>query len=351
MRLSKVPIAMALGGVVLSMTLAACGSDTAAKASNDDTKVTGSGTADPGSRKIGVLAATFQSELLQETSDHVTDTAKKLGWSTDPIDGGSTPEGFKAGMQKLLGEKVDAIFTISVEADPITKELEQAKAAGIPVYAITVNVCEQSAPQYTAVLADDGVEFGKKAADFIADKFPGQQVFQDNVSAVCSAQQFYDASKSEFGAKDVTVAGQFDADLADLQNSYIKGSQGLAQSNPKVKLVLTTADFAPPLYAAAFQQINRPDITVVSRYAVKSTLGIIESGANNIALAPNANDHVFEAFDRLLKHWVGKEDLDTTSDIHLSDLTVVDKGHPYTDPWSGDLKAQLTTWAADYKLP
>jgi ABC-type sugar transport system substrate-binding protein len=203
------------------------------------------------------------------------------------------------------------------------------------------------------VVGESTPALGKKAADVIAQRFPKEKVLAEDVSPVYAAHAFHTVAIKDLTKDGVEVAGTFDVDLTDLVNSMAKGAASLAQAHPDAKVYLSCCDFGPPILATAFQQINRNDITVVSRSDDPSTLKLLKAGQSNIVLVPDLDQHIFKVMSRLLAHFAGGKALDTSDDVSSTPTKIIDKSNNKGDvvyPFQAELNKQLAAWGKTYKL-
>jgi ABC-type sugar transport system substrate-binding protein len=303
-------------------------------------------------RTIGIIGNTFTSEILKRLADDEKATVEAVGWKAIVVDGQATPDGWNSGFDSLIAKKVDAILVGAIEAAPIQKQLDRAKQAGIPVFATALDVFPDSA-KHMIVVGESTPALGKKAADLIAQRFPQDQVLAEDVSPVWAAHAFHTVAVKDLTNDGVKVAGTFDVDLTDLVNSMAKGAAALAQAHPAAKVYLSCCDFGPPILATAFQQINRNDITVVSRSDDPSTLKLLKAGQSNVVLVPDLDQHVFKVVGRLLEHFASGKPLDTADDVTSTTTKIIDKTNNTGDvvfPFQPELSKELSAWGKTYKL-
>ena len=358
----KRPFGKALVCLLLAPSLVAAGCGSSSKSSSSSGASTPSvatapstpstGTIPVGHRTIGIIGNTFTSEILKRLANDEKATVQALGWKAIVIDGQATPQGWNAGLDTLIANKVDAILVGAIEAAPIQAELQKAKQAGIPVFSAGLDTFPDTA-KHEIVVGESSVALGHEAAALIKQRFPTAKVLAEDVSPVYAAHAFHTTALADLAKDGIPVVGTFDVDLADLVNSMAKGAAALAQAHPDAKVYLSCCDFGPPILATAFQQINRNDITVVSRSDDPSTLKLLAAGQSNVVLVPDIDQHIFKVMTRLLAHFAGGKPLDTSNDVSSTTTKTIDKSNNHGElvfPFPPELSKQLAIWGKTYKL-
>lgn len=130
---------IAATAVMVSLVLAACGSDSSSSDTSDsgssgDTSSSSGNTSTGGT--IGVMQLVQSDEAGRRLSDAVEMKAEELGYETTLIDANYDPSKELAGMDTLINQKVAAIVTVSADTELLKAKLRDAEAAGIPVIAV-----------------------------------------------------------------------------------------------------------------------------------------------------------------------------------------------------------------------
>lgn len=75
-------------------------------------------------------------------------------------------------VESLINQKVDAIIIVPVQADSLQPQLQQAKDAGIPVFAVNTTLSNEEL--ITAAVLPDDVKAGEQEMQMMADKLGGK---------------------------------------------------------------------------------------------------------------------------------------------------------------------------------
>ncbi|HEU0019513.1 MAG TPA: substrate-binding domain-containing protein [Thermoleophilaceae bacterium] len=347
---------LAVLAAIAALTVVACGDD-----DNGDSGSSGSGSGSEttassetlcGERKIGIFVQTLQSTVLGTWTENTEQTLDAIGWTHETVEGAGDPVKSKQAMQTLLNQDVDAILTIAQDPAPIVDELQQAKEAGIPVYATFLETAPQGAELLTATLGDPSDKMGYKAADYVAKNLPDQPIIADNVSASYSGNDFVMAEKRRLAKYGLKFDDYRDISLTNLVESATQNATAMLQANPGEITYMGEGDFGPPIYQAVFDKLGRDDVTVLSRYDIEPTLELVRAGKKNVVQVTRTQDHMLNAVERLLKHWCNDEPLDTKDDLSLPGYTeitsenVTESGPTY--PFEPVLEERLVEWQDEF---
>jgi len=166
--------------LVLSISLAACGSQKAetptpdaAKtgetnnevAKKEEPKVSG------GTKRLGFTAMTFNNPFFIKVRDAVKKVAEENGYTLIEIDGQFDPAKQAAGVENLITQKVDGIVMNPVDGKAIGPTVRKANEAQIPVVAVDVNVDEGEVISY---VASDNVQAGEIIGEYLVKRLDGK---------------------------------------------------------------------------------------------------------------------------------------------------------------------------------
>jgi ribose transport system substrate-binding protein len=110
-------------------------------------------------KKVLVVNTGTQAPTGGEQAAAVAEVAKILGWNAEVFDGKFEPATYQEGIRQAIAQKVDAIWLFAIDCPLVSAALQEAKAAGIPV-------------------------FGQEAADCIDVDKSGAKLFNDNLQYV-----------------------------------------------------------------------------------------------------------------------------------------------------------------------
>jgi ABC-type sugar transport system substrate-binding protein len=360
---SVVPLVLAVSVAIL---MAACGSSSS-KSSSTSSAASGSaptstaasggssGLKPTGSHTIGLLPANLSSEITLRETDNAKATAAALGWKTIVSNPNNVPTTAEADMMNFVNQGVSAIFVIATDATTIEQGLQAAKAKGIPVFSLLVAPEPSTRQLFTANIADPSETIGKLAAEAVVKRYPDTPILQDQLTCNYAGSGFATPFAAEVTALGKKVADTYNMSCANLVGDATTAAKTMLPKYTGPVVYVTLLDFAPPLLESVFEQLHRTNVTVVARYDIAPTLALIRAGKPVLDLATNVNVGMFEAYDRLLAHWVAGKPLDTTNDLTVHGFKIVDKTNvPKTGdvyPFDPALAAQVAAWRKQYELP
>jgi ABC-type sugar transport system substrate-binding protein len=345
---------LAVLAAIAALTVVACGDDDSSDSGNSGSgsETTASSTTLCGERKIGIFVQTLQSTVLGTWTKDTEKTLDAIGWSHETVEGGGDPVKSKQAMQTLLNQDVDAIITIAQDPAVYTDELQQAKDADIPVFAVFLETAPQGKELLTATLGDPSKQMGYKAADYVAKNLPDQPIIADNVSASYSGNDFVQAEKRQLKKYGLKFDDYRDISLANLVESATQNATAMLQANSGPITYMGEGDYGPPIYQAVFDKLGRDDVTVLSRYDIEPTLELVRAGKKNVVQVTRTQDHMLNTVERLLDHWCNDEPLDTKDDLSLPGYTEITKENVTesgpTYPFQPELDKRLEQWQDEF---
>jgi ABC-type sugar transport system substrate-binding protein len=296
-----------LGGAVAVPLLAGCTTrgDNAAPAptvsSNSDVKAA-LGNSFKG-KTIGVVFYTLLDENEVSIQKWLNQAAQDAGlnWNFITVDAKGDQSQAQTGMSSFITRKVDAIVVVVVPAIFINAQLQQAKAAGIPVVGnlmfaqfdptIAVDygpLLDHDALLLTHYLMADQknrrgstpIKVGVLDAPVSDALVPGRSVFE---TLIGTDNQF------KIVARDYAVSG-----TNTVQDSTTR-AQGMVQANPDINAIFCNY---PPIAvpaASGIEQLGKKDIQVYGRIAQSASVEAIRNG-NSPLVATSWVDWPYQSY-------------------------------------------------------
>lgn len=321
MSISSLKRALAVvGSAVLVVSLAACGSSSS---ENPGPSATGGGGVT--GKKIGVWEAIGAAEVQQRTLAAVQKGADAIGWTTQVVDGEGDPSKMQQRLQSLVDAKVDAIVLIFPQPAVITKQLEAAKAAGIPV--VSAGFVAEDSPLVATQYVADQVKMAQLLTDRIKSDFPSGGDFAIiNLPGYVGVSQRVDTFKSEI-TPDYKIVAEKDVPLTDIFGGTTKAGIDILNANPNLSAFFSCCDFGGQALAPAMEQTKR-DVPTYTFYAVPSVLDLVRAGKVTVAENDEAKTGAM-AIDGLAQFFASGAPLDAKVQLEKFPIqyTVVDKSN------------------------
>jgi ABC-type sugar transport system substrate-binding protein len=284
---------LAVGAVTAPM-LAACTRDGGSAQAVATTAASGSSgvTAAIGDsykgKTIGVVFYTLLDENEVSIGRWLEQAAKDAGleWTFVTVDAKGDQAQAQTAMSSFITRKVDAIIVVVVPAIWINAQLEQAKAAGIPVVGNLMfaqfepNIAVDYGPlldhdtlllthylmsDQQARRGTDRIKVGMLDASVSEALVPGRSVFETLLGL---DDQF------EIVAKDFAVSG------TDTVADATKRAKGMVQANPDINAIFCNY---PPIAvpaASGIEQLGNTDVQVYGRIAQSAGVEAVRSGSS-----------------------------------------------------------------------
>ncbi len=342
--------------VVLSTgALAACGGG-----GDDEPESASAGDAAPakvqlaGGRTIGVVPSASSSEFLRRQLDRLEQLTDAIGWELKVIDPNGDPSKMDQAARTFVSQKVDAIFTIALGGEELAGGLEEARKAGIPTIAVAQAPTPGQEGNYTAVFGDSNVAMGEIAGKWIAETRRDIPVVGLRLTQNFAGDGFIQGVEKVFEGEKLKFQDLRDTNQTDIVNSMTQLTQAIVQKNQGELTMVDFSDFGPPLMIGVFDRAKRDDITVITRYDNASTMDLMRKGQNVVMVASRNHQHVFDAVDALLAHWVDDKPFPEEPQIRepaAKVFTAADLPEGSEDgvfPFAEDLEKQVAEWQKAY---
>jgi ribose transport system substrate-binding protein len=347
---------LALILVPFVVTLTACGSSSSSDSSSTSSQSApasaSTGSAGLPAGTIGVLQIQGAAEAVARVSADIKKANSAVGWKTLITDGKGNPAAMGQAMTDFIARKVDAIITVAVDSPAIAPQIEQAKAAGIPVLSAPFTVTDPN-HLYTANLGPSTAGYVDSMASYLKSKFPsGAKFVSVDVPAVGSAHEFTVGVTKELRAAGFDDQGVADADPADIVNSFTAATSNILQAHPDTQVLVSCCDFSPPIQLPILKSMGRTKVLLTGRFDNLSSLALFAQNDNLVLGAANMDTGVLLALDAIYAFKANHTAI-PSDDQAQYDFSIVDKSNV---PTSGkffftpdeQINKFVSKWKAEY---
>lgn len=247
---------------------------------------------------------------------------------------GSIPDIVSA-VSQAVAQKADGIVLFAIPATAVAAQVQEAKAAGIPVVdTYNSNVGQDLSAQgfYGHVSADYSQGGKEVAAWMMADSNCDLDtaIMGNAVLAPHEAQR--DAALAEFaaGCPDTCHGEYVSLDLPKLATAAGPQAQQVLRSNPDMKYIYSLLDGAVTFIAPAVEQSGGTDIKVASMGGDAASLERIRSGTSihkAVVAIPPQSYQGYAFMDQIMRGMTGEQPVDwnlTTRFIDASNVGATD---------------------------
>ena len=241
----------------------------------------------PGIRNAAVVTAGLASSGPARVAVELKIALAKIGWtSKDAYDGKFLPTEQSALIQKVVLEKVDAIFLVAITPSAVQAGIDAAKAAGIVVACI---LCGPDLPEGMININVDASGAGRGQAEYAVknSKSTGTIfVYQNLEFATSTLQTAVAAQRVKYLCPKCTVVTPT-LTLAESRTTGAAIWTSLLRDYPNGKLDFVILPFDSPAGALAqtAQQLGRTDFGIVGYGALAPFVDMVGIGSPNVAKA------------------------------------------------------------------
>lgn len=299
---------------------------------------------------IGVLQIQGAAEAVTRISNDIKTGAEAMGWEAIITDGKGTPATMAQGITDFIARGVNGIITIAVDAPMIAPQLEQAKAAGIPVIAAPFPSSDPN-KLFAGQVGPTNEGYAKSMVDYLVDAFPaGTEYVTTDVTAVSSAHDYVVAVTEGLDKAGFVNKGVGDGNPADIVNSMSAALTTVLAGAPNAKFVLSCCDFTPGFQWPILVKEGRTDMLLTARFDEMSSLTLLNEGANLALGAANYTTAAMVALNDIFAFTAKGTAIPSGNDQSLYEFAVVDKANvPAKGSYFFDDQTQINEWVAKWK--
>jgi len=227
-------------------------------------------------KRIGVTLLTREHEFYRELEAGLREAADKLGYQLTVTSGDFDLAKQQSQIENFIVQKVDAIVVCPADSKGIGPAIDQANAAGIPVF--TADIAAQGGKVVSHV-ASDNLAGGRMAADYVARALNGQGsvgiIGQQEVQTGLDRENgFKEELAKHPGLKVVAVLNG-----GGVRDRALKAAEDMLQGHPELKAIFGINDDSALGALSAAETRGRSDIVIVGYDATPEAVRAIERGS------------------------------------------------------------------------
>ena len=271
--MKKIGYVLRVAGLLCALALAA-GCTTPEQQGGGNQAAKGGG-ASSGPRRVGVTLLTREHEFYRELEAGLKEAADKLGYQLTVTSGDMDLAKQQSQIENFIVQRVDAIVVCPTDSKGIGPAIEQANAAGIPVF--TADIAAQGGKVVSHV-ASDNLAGGRMAAEYIAKAIGGQGevgiIGQQEVQTGLDRENGF---KQEI-AKHPGIKVALVLNGGGRRDSALKAAEDMLQGNPNLKAIFGINDDSALGALSVAEARGRKDLVIVGYDATPEAVKAIRSG-------------------------------------------------------------------------
>jgi ABC-type sugar transport system substrate-binding protein len=194
-------------------------------------------------RKVGVLLTSSNFEALKRQAVGVEEAAGQLGWTVETCDAQGVPQQIVACATTLLTKGSNVIVSTSDEAGPLTVQMKQAQAEGIPW--INTGGAARESPLFTSQANENEKEMTDLLVNYMLEKLgSGEHSLAYSAFPPIYALALREAALKEAleSEPNVKVVSSHVENIADPVNDIRSWATATLASNPELSVFFPTLD-------------------------------------------------------------------------------------------------------------
>ena len=257
-----------------------------------------------GGKRVGVTLLTREHEFYRELEAGLKEAAGKLGYQLTITSGDFDLAKQQSQIENFIVQRVDAIVVCPADSKGIGPAIEQANAAGIPVF--TADIAAQGG-KVVSHIASDNLAGGRMAGDFIARAIGGQ-----GEVGVIGQQEVQSGLDRELGFKEemkkypgIKVAAVLNG--GGVRDKALKAAEDMLQGNPNLKGIFGINDDSALGALSAVESGKRNDLVIVGYDAIPEAVKAIQRGsALKADVAQQPRDLGAKTIEAVSNHFAGR---------------------------------------------
>lgn len=217
---------------------------------------------------IGVSLLTFENPFFKVIADNIESEGKKHGYDSILLSAEKDPAKQSNQIKDFIVRKVAAIVISPCESRSIVPVIQEANAAGIPVFTVDIP-CREPGVQIVSQIATDNFGGGQEAAKAVIEALgeAGGAVailhFKQAESCRLRVQGFTEAivNHNKMGRGQIAIVGEYEGGGAkDVSAAAMKD---ILQSNDRLNAVFAINDPTALGARAALEQAGKADSVII----------------------------------------------------------------------------------------
>ncbi len=217
---------------------------------------------------IGVSLLTFENPFFKVIADNIESEGKKNGYDSILLSADEDPAKQSNQVKDFIVRKVAAIVISPCESRSIVPVIQEANAAGIPVFTVDIP-CREPGVKIVSQIATDNLGGGREAGAAIIEGLGsrGGSVailhYKQAESCRLRVQGFREAieAHNKSAASPVTIAGEYEGGAAKDNSSA--AMKDVLQSNDGLNAVFAINDPSALGARAALEQAGKADSVII----------------------------------------------------------------------------------------
>jgi len=230
----------------------------------------------PAGKRVGVTLLTKEHEFYRELEAGLREAADKLGYQLVVTSGDMDLAKQQSQIENFIVQRVDAIVVCPADSKGIGPAIEQANAAGIPVF--TADIAAQGG-RVVSHVASDNLAGGRMAAEYIARALGGQGevgiIGQQEVQTGLDRENGFKQEIAKHPGIKVVPA----VNGGGVRDRALKAAEDLLQGNPNLKAIFGINDDSALGALSAAESRGRTDLVIVGYDATPEAVKAIRRGS------------------------------------------------------------------------
>jgi ABC-type sugar transport system substrate-binding protein len=278
----------------------------------------------PEAKKIGVILLSEQSASSNRILVPVQKLADLLKYEVITCDPNFDAQKVTQCATSMVAQNASAIFTISTSPGPMGSALQDADAAGIPVFGTVSGV--QPTPLIIPY-GSPGVATAQLSAKWLFDTAAARKgkdaklkfmILTAPTVGLANLIEEQEVIKAAAATPNVEIVIKHDLDLANIVQDTISMSRQSVQQHPDLAGIWTVCDLCIPLISQAIdteglEGDKRP--IIAGDYTTGQTIDLIRKGKVDGVMDLPLEASVWVAFDQLLGFWSHERPIDKSYDV------------------------------------
>lgn len=217
---------------------------------------------------IGVSLLTLENPFFRVIGDHITSEGAKHGYDTLVVSADRDPAKQTNQIKDFLVRKVAAIVLSPCEARSVVPVIQEANAAGIPVFTVDIP-CREAGVKFVSQIATDNYGGGKEAATAMIEALgeAGGKVailhHKPAESCRLRVQGFREVidKHNTTGKSKISIVSELEG--GGLKPEGMKATEDILQSHPDVRGIFAINDPSALGARAALEKARKADQVVI----------------------------------------------------------------------------------------
>ena len=252
--------------LLMAISLSACG---ASLNSKSETKT------------IGIAIYSMTADSCVALVDEAKSVAKKYGYEVEVLDANGDPATQADQMAQFISSGIDGILLNPTDTTTLKPSIESAKAAGIPVVGVGMEMDEECMSLLDSFAGMDDYMVAEKGFNWIKDRFNGQNAEMALLTGTAGTDptnKTIKAMHDVLDGTDLIQVGEFDSNFDTATAMSI--TEDLLVKNPNIKCIFAQDHVIGAGISSAIADTGKKgEICVVATDGMTDYLSYVEDGS------------------------------------------------------------------------